>query len=221
MTYYATIHCASCNEDWETFYSTDRPPEGLPAVGAPVFERSVDGLRLPCAAPAGASRAKRAPKPRAKAPRVETCEAFGYKCAWIAVRTRDPEALASKLLVEPARASWKEGIDAAYRGAIFVTPAVEGWAFVVSTSFFEAADDPAALLRPVGRGAQYFASDRVIGLHVAAKASERRELDNEEAVMRLAGRWGMNPQTLSSIAAGTGEAARGWLSYTPLALRQR
>src|SRR5438094_10305909 len=105
------------------------------------------------------------------------------------------------------RASWKAGVAAGYRGSIFVTPRVGEWIFVVSTSFFEGAD----LLPRLGKDAQYFASDRVIGLNVAVRGTRRVAVGDEEKLMKQAGKWGMNPQDLGSPPSG---GALGWLADT-------
>jgi hypothetical protein len=62
---------------------------------------------------------------------------FGYKSAWLAIRTEDTETAAGALGVTDAHAaSWAEGIDAAYgaeqeRQPVFLTPVVDGWTLVV------------------------------------------------------------------------------------------
>lgn len=62
---------------------------------------------------------------------------FGYKGAWLAIRTEDTKAAAEALHVTDAHAaSWAEGIDAAYaarpeRPPVFLTPAVDGWTLAV------------------------------------------------------------------------------------------
>ena len=62
---------------------------------------------------------------------------FGYKIAWLAIRTEETQAAAEALRLTDARAtSWAEGIDAAYgaqqrRAPVFLTPAVDGWTLAV------------------------------------------------------------------------------------------
>jgi hypothetical protein len=62
---------------------------------------------------------------------------FGYKIAWLAIRTADTEAAAEALDVTGAHAvPWVEGIDAAYRteqgrAPVFLTPVVDGWTLAV------------------------------------------------------------------------------------------
>ena len=73
---------------------------------------------------------------------------FGYKMAWLAVRTRDTAAVVEALgLVAPEPANWNSGIGAVYdhelgERHIFVSPPVDGWTFVVGLS----------LPHPVGSG---------------------------------------------------------------------
>ena len=62
---------------------------------------------------------------------------FGYKIAWLAIRTEDTEAVAAALGVTDAHAaSWAEGIDAVYgaaqgRAPVFLAPVVDGWTLAV------------------------------------------------------------------------------------------
>jgi hypothetical protein len=73
--------------------------------------------------------------------------AFGYGMAWLAVRTRDTEALLDELrLIGAEPCNWKSGIGTVYDPElgdhhIFVSPPVNGWSFVVGL----------ALPHPVGR----------------------------------------------------------------------
>ncbi|WP_291180333.1 hypothetical protein [Hyphomicrobium sp.] len=72
---------------------------------------------------------------------------FGYKMAWLAVRSRDTEAVLDELgLVAAEPCNWQSGIGAVYddhlgNDHVFVSPPVNGWTFVVGL----------ALPYPVGR----------------------------------------------------------------------
>lgn len=104
--------------------------------------------------------------------------AFGYKIAWLAIRTRDTGAVADALGVTRARAvSWAEGVEAAYSArqgsaVVFVTPPVDGWTLAVlgGGDLFEddgtgsGVLDLAALSRRFGE-AQKFATHRVVEYH--------------------------------------------------------
>lgn len=63
--------------------------------------------------------------------------AFGYRMAWLALKTRDTGAVVEALrLADPVAANWNSGIGTAYddrlgQTHVFVTPAVKGWTFVV------------------------------------------------------------------------------------------
>lgn len=63
--------------------------------------------------------------------------AFGYRMAWLALKTRDTGAVVEALrLLEPTVANWNSGIGTVYddrlgQSHVFVTPAVKGWTFVV------------------------------------------------------------------------------------------
>jgi hypothetical protein len=73
--------------------------------------------------------------------------AFGYKMAWLAVRSRDTAAVVEELgLVAPQACNWRSGIGSVYDNRlgndhIYVSPPVNGWTFVVGL----------ALPYPVGR----------------------------------------------------------------------
>jgi hypothetical protein len=60
---------------------------------------------------------------------------FGYKIWWLAVASADPRAVADALgLLDLRSVCWREGMEAAgreWRTTSFVTPSVEGWAFVL------------------------------------------------------------------------------------------
>ncbi|MCL4767367.1 MAG: hypothetical protein KJZ80_14155 [Hyphomicrobiaceae bacterium] len=72
---------------------------------------------------------------------------FGFKMAWIAIRTRDTGRIIDVLgLVEPQPCNWRSGIGTVYddrlgESHVFVSPPVNGWSFVVGL----------ALPYPVGR----------------------------------------------------------------------
>ncbi len=63
--------------------------------------------------------------------------AFGYKMAWLAVRTRDTNRVIDVLgLQDPQPCNWNSGIGTVYddrlgETRVFVTPPVNGWTFVV------------------------------------------------------------------------------------------
>ncbi len=99
---------------------------------------------------------------------------FGYKCAWLAIRTQDPETVVASLGLTGVRKSgWKQGIEAAYKGAVFVTPATKGWVLVVSFSLPEIADKTredrlSPLIKTLGKefsDVQYFGTHRVVEYH--------------------------------------------------------
>ena len=61
---------------------------------------------------------------------------FGYRMAWLAIRTRDTGAVVQSLGLEtPAVANWKTGLGAVYDPTlgdthVFVSPPVNGWTLV-------------------------------------------------------------------------------------------
>jgi hypothetical protein len=73
--------------------------------------------------------------------------AFGYKMAWLAIRSRDTASVVEALgLEDPTSCNWRSGIGTVYdarlgNDRVFVSPPVNGWTFVVGL----------ALPYPVGR----------------------------------------------------------------------
>jgi hypothetical protein len=65
---------------------------------------------------------------------------FGYKMAWLAIRTRDMARVAEVLQLEVVEtANWRSGIGTAYddrlgQSHVFLSPPVDGWTFVVGLS---------------------------------------------------------------------------------------
>jgi hypothetical protein len=63
--------------------------------------------------------------------------AFGFRMAWVAVRTRDTARLINVLGLDAVRSvGWSKGIAAVYDDRVgltrvFITPPVDGWSFVV------------------------------------------------------------------------------------------
>jgi hypothetical protein len=66
--------------------------------------------------------------------------AFGYRMAWLAIRTRDTARVHAALgLSEAEVANWQTGIGTVYdeklgHNQVFVSPPLNGWTFVVGTS---------------------------------------------------------------------------------------
>ncbi len=108
---------------------------------------------------------------------------FGYKCAWVAVPACDSAALANALDLKQQRAAgWEEGVEKAYRKHVFVTPPVGGWTLAVGwplmpsggrTTREEILPRLLHLSEALG-SASFFATHRVIELHVWAKAEAGR-----------------------------------------------
>lgn len=73
---------------------------------------------------------------------------FGYRMAWVAVRSRDAAEVARVLGLDQVRpANWRTGIGTVYdarlgESLVYLTPPVDGWTFVVGL----------ALPQPLGRG---------------------------------------------------------------------
>jgi hypothetical protein len=109
---------------------------------------------------------------------------FGYKNAWIAVRSEDSRVVAEALgLTGVKAATWQQGVEEeayAVEGIVFVTPPLQGWVLAAGVSLFSP-DDVSPYVRPLIERlssqfgeAQYFATHRVVEFHVWASASSGR-----------------------------------------------
>ncbi|MBM3495713.1 MAG: hypothetical protein FJX72_15520 [Armatimonadetes bacterium] len=103
---------------------------------------------------------------------------FGFKMSWLAVRSSDGLAIASALgFAQLERASWAQGIEAAYAGGVFITPPINGWTLVAGESVAPDVEQSDGgwrsrlidLSRRFGE-VQMFASHRVVELHAWARA---------------------------------------------------
>ena len=85
---------------------------------------------------------------------------FGYRMAWLAIRTRDTAGVVDALgLSETAMANWSTGLGTVYdkvqgEAHVFVAPPVNGWTFVVGLP----------LPHPLGRGFADKATPFLLGL---------------------------------------------------------
>lgn len=202
------MRCRACKETWYQNYGealhANPPPKGKPFVFVD-GRYTREGELIPQTVRYDPDRAIAAP--------VKTTPqraAFGFKCAWYAVPGVDAAKLARRLLGKAAkRVTWQDGVDAAYAGSIFVSPRVGEHILVVSTQFLEHAEDAELARMAIDPRAQYFASDRVIGVNVAVDdKGKRRTVGDEQALMRLAGRWSVDPQQLGAPSGNE----RGWVA---------
>ena len=113
---------------------------------------------------------------------------FGYRMAWLAVRSRDTQAVARALgLVAPEPCNWRSGIGTVYdahlgNDHVFVSPPVNGWTFVVGLSLpFPAgrsfADKAMPMLKNLNRSfveVQYFFAYPPIDCFAWARLLEER-----------------------------------------------
>ncbi|OGO70692.1 MAG: hypothetical protein A2Z37_15050 [Chloroflexi bacterium RBG_19FT_COMBO_62_14] len=159
---------------------------------------------------------------------------FGYKCAWYSIQSPDVGRLVQLIgLQEAQSATWREGIESAYGDLVFVSPAVGGWAFVVGASL--AAMEPRSLtsqVRPVLEKlssefeiACFFATHRVVELHIWAKATKGK-LERAYGYLGETGEiiWDEGMATVEEVGilshideAAVMQIARGW-SLAPIDL---
>ncbi len=120
---------------------------------------------------------------------MERPVSFGYKMAWLAVRSTEPVGVLDSLgVTEAVPASWQEGIDAIYSSSslsvhpAFITPELDGWLLIASPGFFDEASDsePTRLERFVteaakrlGTEVQFFATHRAVEGHAWAWADRK------------------------------------------------
>jgi hypothetical protein len=98
---------------------------------------------------------------------------FGYKTGWIAARTDDPEAVARALgLADLREVSWEEGIEASYRGSVFVSPPTQGWVLAVGVELLDRAPDLVALSAQLDTEVQLFGTHRVVEAHRWERATD-------------------------------------------------
>jgi hypothetical protein len=106
---------------------------------------------------------------------------FGYKCAWLAIKTEDSQAVVQALGLQDVRKSgWQEGIDAAYNGEFFVAPPIKGWVLAASLALPEIADKTRSdQLSPLVKAlakkfpdVQYFGTHRVVEYHGWLRATK-------------------------------------------------
>ncbi len=111
-------------------------------------------------------------------PQPDEPESFGYKCAWLAIRTTDMSSVARALGIKQTEpGTWSEGIRAAYEGKVFITPPLGPWVLAVSISLPDsgqpgAQDHASPLIERLGKSfpeVQYFGTHRVVEWHAWAR----------------------------------------------------
>lgn len=103
---------------------------------------------------------------------------FGYKCQWFAVKTNDTQAVLDALKLKNIQISnWRTGIDGAYEGYYFISPAINGWTLVINSIMpdLSGTESPSPLtvisdLSLSFGEACYFGTHRVVEYHAWAKS---------------------------------------------------
>ncbi|TCN72868.1 hypothetical protein [Acetobacteroides hydrogenigenes] len=110
----------------------------------------------------------------------DTPVGFGYKIMWIAVKTDSQELVAQTIGLKKTKPSnWKNGIDKAYKDAIFITPVIDNWTLIVGMGLptgdsKESIDQVSDLLNRLSKQfgeAQFFCTHRVVEYHCWIKST--------------------------------------------------
>lgn len=110
----------------------------------------------------------------------DSAVSFGYKCVWIAARTDKKNRLAEILrLKNLSECNWQIGIDKAYNGAVFITPAIDDWTLACGFGLphgdsKEGIEEVKLILKTLSKefgDAQFFATHRVTEYHCWIKAT--------------------------------------------------
>ncbi|MCA8915340.1 MAG: hypothetical protein KDB90_08005 [Planctomycetes bacterium] len=132
-------------------------------------------------------------------------QGFGYKIAWLAVRSDSPATVASEIGLQGlAPCNWRAGLKHAYDSkgrAVFITPPLDGW--VLATGWaMDPGEEYAETVPPIlqkmsdqFQDAQFFLTHRVVELHVWAKAENGalvRGFGVVEGIQRI---WDVGPLT--------------------------
>lgn len=109
--------------------------------------------------------------------------AFGSNVAWLAVATTDTAAVATALNLRQVQAvRWMDGIAAAHRTSVFVTPPLYDWTLVVGTAI-QSPEQMDIAVKPLVEemsqhfeDAQYFCTRQGVELHGWARAQNGKLL---------------------------------------------
>ncbi len=105
---------------------------------------------------------------------------FGYKCMWFAVKTSNKNRLAEILKIRNiSNCNWLIGINKAYTGGVFITPAIDSWTMACgwglphgdSKDGIEKVKGILEILSKEFGEAQFFCTHRVTEYHCWMKAS--------------------------------------------------
>ena len=105
-------------------------------------------------------------------------QAFGYKRAWLAIRTHQGEEVVEALgLKRVRRVGWNAGLSNGWDGGPFVSPPIAGWTLVVEAPAIweENKENVLAQLRDLSARfgeAHYYQTHRVVEQHTWARARE-------------------------------------------------
>ncbi|MBJ7609331.1 MAG: hypothetical protein JF887_07850 [Candidatus Dormibacteraeota bacterium] len=139
---------------------------------------------------------------------------FGYKTAWLSVRSGDSAAIISALSLRPGHpATWATATElvAGETDAVMVTPPVSAWTFLVTPAWIGRRPDIADLSRQLGAEVCFFETHRVTEMHGWARAVKGKITREFEYVGEQGTRVSTGAITAAERRLGIGPAA----SYFP------
>ena len=107
---------------------------------------------------------------------------FGFKNLWFAVKTNDKSRLAEIFGLQHLHdCNWSVGIDKAYEGAVFITPAIGDWTLICGDGLliYDQNKGQKLLLNKLSAefgSAQFFATHRMVEYHCWMKAENGKVL---------------------------------------------
>ena len=125
---------------------------------------------------------RRAVRPKFESPRF-SASVFEPPSRWLAVRSRNPQAIQSALGVQHAReCSWSDALARSFEPRLFISPPVNGWIVVMGCDLPDPADDIdecfkflADLSQKLGE-VQFFSRNRAVSHHGWARLSDGKVL---------------------------------------------
>lgn len=135
---------------------------------------------------------------------------FGYKTSWLAVKDTNINKIVNDLNIKViGKANWESGLSAAYNGgAVFITPPINEWTFVVGLYFDNGKDFVSTIAKSIP-DFYYFFTERVSETHAWVSVKNK-------AIIRAFGYSGGNGEILFDYGSPTGEEMSLGLTFEKL-----